>query len=232
MNILNKINRNDVSKFIACLVGIIIFALSVNLFTIQFNLINGGMVGFAIIFAKFIPLTVGTILIIINTVLILFTYKMMGKTVALKATIGYILASIFIDYFDYLMGQSQIFTTFNNITFLQQIFLTVFASVTGSIGIALVIKSTFSLGNYSTLFFLLKKKINISAPLLFFLCDLILAFLALFTLGVSFAVLILINSIAFSIFLEIYLRFISSILAKTVSITSSAEEPLINAPAP
>jgi uncharacterized membrane-anchored protein YitT (DUF2179 family) len=212
MNISKWFTKHELQNFVLFFAGVVLFAISINLFSIRYDLINAGMVGFAIILAKFIPFSVGIILFVINSVIILFAYRFVGKETAIKAIIGYTLTSIAMDVIGSCLnfGQVEISNYYN------QIVIIIISGITAAFGIALVIKSGYSLGNYTTLFVIVKQRINITTPVFFFICDLLLAVITYFLMGFQSACLILINTAVFSISLEVYLRILSLFQKKSV----------------
>lgn len=79
--------RNKRKSVIMMAVGVILIALGIHFFLAPNRLSLGGAAGMAIVISNFVPISTGPILIIINTVLFIVGFIMLGKAFGLKTII-------------------------------------------------------------------------------------------------------------------------------------------------
>ncbi len=92
--------KKVIKEYIFILTGSVLFALSTVLFIFPLSIILGGTSGISVILEAFIPFSPGTILMIINFLLIILAFVVLGKNMAVKTLVGSVLTTIFIGAFE------------------------------------------------------------------------------------------------------------------------------------
>ena len=91
-----------VIEIIGTVVGAFIMAVGVSLFLLPNQLSSGGIAGIATITYYLLNIPMGTMILLINVPLFLFSIYKIGKSFFVKSLIGTIALSAFIDYLDQL----------------------------------------------------------------------------------------------------------------------------------
>lgn len=78
------------------LLGSFLYAVSTLLFIFPHSLLLGGTSGISVILEAFLPFSPGSILMVINSFLIVLAFLLLGKEMGIKTLIGSILTTIFI----------------------------------------------------------------------------------------------------------------------------------------
>ena len=89
-----------IMEIIGTILGAFVMAIGVALFLLPNQLSSGGVSGIATITYYFFNVPMGTMIIIINTPLFLFSIYKIGKKFFLKSLIGTVVLSVFIDILD------------------------------------------------------------------------------------------------------------------------------------
>ena len=98
---MEKINIKKLIIELLCIVlGSVLYAVSTILFIFPQKLLLGGTSGISVILEEFLPFSPGTILMIINFLLILLAFIILGKSMAFKTLIGSVLTTVFIGVFE------------------------------------------------------------------------------------------------------------------------------------
>ena len=92
--------KKAIKEYIFILTGSVLFALSTVLFIFPLSIILGGTSGISVILEAFIPFSPGTILMIINFLLIILAFVVLGKDMAVKTLVGSVLTTLFIGGFE------------------------------------------------------------------------------------------------------------------------------------
>lgn len=101
MHIEEKFNIKKISIEIAgTILGAFIMAIGVSLFLLPNQLSSGGISGIATITYYLFNIPMGTMILIINVPLFLFSIFKIGKSFFIKSLIGTISLSVLIDYLD------------------------------------------------------------------------------------------------------------------------------------
>ena len=101
MRLENKINfRRILVEVIGTIIGAAIMAIGVSLFLLPNQLSSGGFSGIATIAYYLLDWPMGTVILALNIPLFLFSIYKLGKSFFIKALIGTISLSFFIDIFD------------------------------------------------------------------------------------------------------------------------------------
>lgn len=89
------------------LFGSLLYALGTVLFIFPHSLLLGGTSGISVILERFLAFSPGTILMVINFSLLLAAFLILGKSMAVKTTIGTILTTVAIRLFEPLFAFEQ-----------------------------------------------------------------------------------------------------------------------------
>ena len=92
--------KKAIKEYIFILTGSVLFALSTVLFIFPLSIILGGTSGVSVILESFLPFSPGTILMIINFLLIILAFVVLGKDMAVKTLVGSVLTTLFIGGFE------------------------------------------------------------------------------------------------------------------------------------
>jgi uncharacterized membrane-anchored protein YitT (DUF2179 family) len=198
----------EIKKLTWSIIGMIILGLSINYFSWKFELISGGMPGYALTFNYLFGISVGMFLIIINSIILLVNFFVAGKTAGLRGVFGYLFLSFFIDWSVGFMGNQV-----ENIGAIQSILLMILQGVFASIGISIVLANGYTFGSYSSLIPIIAKFRKVDPPTFFLIMDGILTIITIFTQGWDGALYLLINSIVFFLVFKISLNFANNLFS-------------------
>ena len=94
-------NRTHICSELFCiLIGSILYGLSTILFIFPNKLLLGGTSGISVILESFLPFSPGTILMVINFLLILVAFLLLGRGMAFKTLIGSVLTTLSVGIFE------------------------------------------------------------------------------------------------------------------------------------
>lgn len=85
-------------------IGSVLYAVSTVLFIFPKSLLLGGTSGISVILERFLPFSPGIILMIINFILIVLAFVILGKEMAAKTLIGSVLTTVFVGVFEKLFS--------------------------------------------------------------------------------------------------------------------------------
>ena len=97
-----------IREYVMILIGSILYAFSTVVFIFPNAILLGGTSGISVILTDFLPFSPGAILMIINFVLILLAFLILGKEMAQKTLIGSILTTVFIGGFERLFPSGEV----------------------------------------------------------------------------------------------------------------------------
>ena len=185
--------KKSLKSWLIATIGLIPFALSVNLLSWQFKLVSGGFPGYGLVVNYLTGFSVGTFLIIINTLVLILNFVFVGKTSGIKGVYGYVWFSFLVDFTKKLMSLTQQVNP-------SWIFNIGSISLQGLIAgtmVGIVLFVGYSFGSYSSLVLLVNKVYKITPPPFFFLMDFILAMITTYFFGWQRGVLLLVNAVVF-----------------------------------
>ena len=84
-------------------IGSALYALATVLFIFPLSLLLGGTSGISVILNEFLPFSPGTILTVINILLLVAALLILGRSIALKTFVGSTLTTLFISLFEKLL---------------------------------------------------------------------------------------------------------------------------------
>ncbi|WP_261129498.1 YitT family protein [Bacillus sp. Marseille-Q3570] len=138
-------------RFGMIILGAGLAALSIELFLIPNQIIDGGIIGVSLILDYLTPLNFAILVIVLNLPFMYSGYKQIGKTFAISSLVGIVFLAIF-------ETQLHHFEPFTN----ELILATVFGGLTLGVGVGLVIRHGGSLDGTEIFSILITKKIPFS----------------------------------------------------------------------
>lgn len=96
-------SKLTLKHFLYILIGSLMYTVSTLLFIFPHGLLLGGTSGLSVILKSFLPFSPGTILSVINAVLIIASFFILGKEMGLKTLIGSVLTTVFIGLLEQLL---------------------------------------------------------------------------------------------------------------------------------
>lgn len=114
--------KNYLKNLSFIILGCIIMAIGTSMFLLPNKFSTGGVTGIATIVYYLFKIPLGTVNILINIPILIFTFYRLGKTVVINSVIGSLVYSLFIDILD-------IFPAFTNDVFLASIYGGVFLGI-------------------------------------------------------------------------------------------------------
>ena len=102
---MSKATTEEIYRLVISTIGIIILGLAINLLSWQFRLVSGGLPGYGLVVNYLTGISVGTFLLISNTIVLLVSLLVTDKTAGFRGIYGYVFLSLFIDVsHDYSFG--------------------------------------------------------------------------------------------------------------------------------
>lgn len=204
-NVVTKIGA-EMKAFLYATLAIAVYAVFVNLLAWKYQLITGGSVGYALIINYLIGYSVGTILLVANTILIFIAVLLAGARFGVKTIYGYITLSIFTDLSRHLLGLSQTQTN----AILLQIINTGLFGIIGGLAVAIIISQGYSVGGYTALVPIAKRYAKLTPPQLMLILDSALVLITLFIFGFDHTLALVVNAGAFFLSLRASLQIIKN----------------------
>ncbi len=94
--------RKEITAYLLIALGSALYAASTVLFIFPLSLLLGGTSGISVILESFLPFSPGTILVVINILLIVLAFFILGRGMAVKTFVGSTLTTIFVGLFEML----------------------------------------------------------------------------------------------------------------------------------
>ena len=174
-HLLELINKKSyIKRTITFLIGLLLIALSYNIFLAPNNLVPGGVTGLAIIINNFVPIDSSLIILFFNIILLLVSYLTLGKEKTRATTLGALLLPVFISLTSSITDLFYIDTS-------QLLLSSVFGGALFGFGAGLVFKAGFSTGGTDIINLIVSKYFKIGIGTSMLLTD------GLIVLGSSFA---------------------------------------------
>ena len=161
-HLLELINKKSyIKRTITFLIGLLLIALSYNIFLAPNNLVPGGVTGIAIIINNFVPIDSSLIILFFNIILLLVSYLTLGKEKTRATILGALLLPVFISLTSSITDLFYIDTS-------QLLLSSVFGGALFGFGAGLVFKAGFSTGGTDIINLIVSKyfKIGIGTSML------------------------------------------------------------------
>ena len=170
---MNKIfSKNELKNWLFIISGTFTLAIAVVGFFLPNNVITGGTAGLALLLHYITPLTIGTLIALVNLPLLIIGIKYLGKMFAIRTVITIILISVFIDF----LAQIIHLRAFIIDTTLSAIF----GGILIGLGLALVIKGNSSAGGSTIIAKIVSSKTEIKPGQVILILDSLIVFSSLF----------------------------------------------------
>ena len=88
--------------------GSLLYGIATIAFIFPHSLLLGGTTGISVILNRYIPFSPGDISIVINLILLIIAFVVLGKEMAIKTIVGSVLTSVFIGIFERLLDNNVI----------------------------------------------------------------------------------------------------------------------------
>lgn len=174
-HLLELINKKSyIKRIVTFLIGLLLIALSYNIFLAPNNLVPGGVTGLAIIINNFIPIDSSLIILFFNILLLILSYFTLGKEKTKATILGALLLPVFISITKNVTDLFYIDTS-------QLLLSSVFGGALFGFGAGLVFKTGFSTGGTDIINLIVSKYFKIGIGTSMLLTD------GLIVLGSSFA---------------------------------------------
>ena len=133
-------------EIILTIIGSSIMAVGISLFLLPNQLSSGGIAGIATITYYLLKIPMGTMILLINIPLFLFSFFKIGKSFFIKSLIGTISLSYFIDFFD----------KFEHLTN-DRLLACIYGGILIGLGTAILLKANSSTGGSDLISFIIKE---------------------------------------------------------------------------
>ena len=164
--------KDELINYVFIISGSIILSLAVVGFFLPNQVITGGTAGLALLLHYITPLTIGSLIALINLPLLIVGNKYLGKMFAIRTIITILLISVFIDFFSQVINLKPFIID----TTLSAIFGGIFVGL----GLALVIKGNSSAGGSTILARIISSKTEIKPGQVILIIDSIIVLSSLF----------------------------------------------------
>lgn len=141
----NKMKR-IIIEIMGTIIGSFIMAIGVSLFLLPNQLSSGGVAGIATITYYLLKIPMGTMILLINVPLFLFSIYKIGKGFFIKSMIGTLSLSIFIDFLDRLEPLTN-----------DQFLASIYGGIIIGIGTAIILKANSSTGGTDLMSYIVRE---------------------------------------------------------------------------
>lgn len=131
-------NLHKTKKFISFIIGIMLLAVSFNVFILPLNLVNG-ISGVSVVLNKIIGTDPASVILIANILLIIASFTFLGKKESINGILGAILYPLFIELTDFLPN-------YIDLSGLETVVIAVSGSILSGIGLGMVLKAGYNSG--------------------------------------------------------------------------------------
>ena len=139
-SVLSKIySKNKIKRYLWTLVGILICAVSYNLFIFPNNIVFGGVGGISIIFENFTSINPSFVMLICSFVFGIIGFIFLSKGKVFRSVLGAILFPVFVELTSFL-------TDYITISSNDMLLIALFGGILYGIGLGLIMRSGFTLG--------------------------------------------------------------------------------------
>lgn len=139
-SVLSKIySKNKIKRYLWTLVGILICAVSYNLFIFPNNIVFGGVGGISIIFENFTSINPSLVMLICSFVFGIIGFIFLSKGKVFRSVLGAILFPVFVEITSFL-------TDYITISSNDMLLIALFGGILYGIGLGLIMRSGFTLG--------------------------------------------------------------------------------------
>lgn len=170
----NFSTKNEIINYAFIISGSFVLALAVVGFFLPNQIITGGTAGLALLLHYITPLTIGSLIALINLPLLVLGSRYLGKMFAIRTVITIVLISLFIDFLAQIIKLEPFI--------LDTILSSIFGGIFIGLGLALVIKGNSSAGGSTIIAKIISSKTEIKPAQVILVIDTIIILSALFIL--------------------------------------------------
>ena len=154
--LLNKIySKERFKRYTELLIGALLVAMSFNIFCLPNNLVSGGISGLSIITEHLFSIDPSTFIIIVDILLLIISYFLLGKEKTVNSILGSLIFPLFVKLTSNIGNYIQIESN-------QLLLSTLFAGIIQGAGAGLIFKAGFTLGGTDIINQILSKYFKIS----------------------------------------------------------------------
>lgn len=170
----NFSTKNEIINYAFIISGSFVLALAVVGFFLPNQMVTGGTAGLALLLHYITPLTIGSLIALINLPLLVLGSRYLGKMFAIRTVITIVLISLFIDFFAQIIKLEPFI--------IDTILSSIFGGIFIGLGLALVIKGNSSAGGSTIIAKIISSKTEIKPAQVILVIDTIIILSALFIL--------------------------------------------------
>ena len=185
--------REEVLRLIYILMGSLITAISINIFTIPHKLVSGGVSGIALIIQYLTGIPTGYMVFLINIPIFIFGAKKVDKDFIIHSLIGTVALSVFL----------VLTRNLSSYFYVKDILLScIYAGVFGGIGIGIVLRNRGSQGGTDIIAVVVKRRYGISIASVSFIINIVIVIIGAVLNNVEIALYTLISMYVSSVVLN------------------------------
>lgn len=185
--------REEVLRLIYILMGSLITAISINIFTIPHKLVSGGVSGIALIIQYLTGIPTGYMVFLINIPIFIFGIKEVDKDFIIHSLIGTVALSVFL----------VLTRNLSSYFYVKDILLScIYAGVFGGIGIGIVLRNRGSQGGTDIIAVVVKRRYGISIASVSFIINIVIVIIGAVLNNVEIALYTLISMYVSSVVLN------------------------------
>lgn len=210
-------NKSIIREYILSSIGALLTAIGLVSFLIPNNIAAGGASGMAVILSKFLPVSVGVIMYIINIILFIISFLTIGKEFGFRSIYCAFLVTFFVDFFDRMVDFPRYVQ--------QDLFVSVFFGVViSAFGMALTFSQNSSTGGTDILARILNKYFGTAMGVSLLMIDMVIAIFAGFTYDLKIGMYSIVGVIFTGVTIDYILKMIDNHI--TLTIISSKEKEI------
>lgn len=187
-------SKNFWPRLLVMIIGVFIMAITYNIFLLHYELVTGGTSGLAIIVNELFNISPALFIFIIEMILIILSFFLLGAKTTGMTIIGSLLFPLFIS-----ITSSPCAIIANSIEFDSMLIITLISGILFGLGSGLVYKMGYSTGGSDIIMQILNKYLNMSSGLALFISNILVIIIGAFIFGINKAIygiiIIVINSI-------------------------------------
>jgi uncharacterized membrane-anchored protein YitT (DUF2179 family) len=184
---------NKINNYLNLIAGLFLVAFSFNLFLSPYNLASGGVSGLSLIINKIYNINESLFILIINIILLIFSYFLLGLEKTKKTILGSLLLPIFITL------TSKI-TVLINIKDLDILIISILGGFLSGIGYGIIFKSGYTSGGTDIINQIMEKYLHMPISKSIVIVDGIITILSLLVFDLSTTLYALVSLILISYF--------------------------------
>ena len=203
-------NKNNIDNIILILIGNLVLAFAVGVFILPYNILSGGVAGFAVVFDSLLGLDKEFVVNFLVIVLFLIGWLVLGKDFALKTVLSSISYPIFLSII------IKLFPVFE----IDSLLASFYGGLLAGVGIGIVMRCGASTGGMDVPPLIINKITNIKISTLIIIIDALTVMLGLMAYGLEEILIGFISVFATGYMVDKVLLFGGSV-SKSVQIISS-----------